>query len=79
MWAKVGEIDAALILKSCVCYKWKPKDRCKWFKHRARIVVQGYRDPHLPLLSRGAPALAKPSLILIVQWAASFGVALWNW
>ena len=52
--------------------------RGKWYKPKARIVAQGFRDPHLPLLSRDAPVLAKTSLVLILQWAASHGVSLWN-
>ena len=76
--AKSGEIPNELILRSRVCYRWKPKDGGKWFKAKARIVVQGYRDPHLPLLSRDAPVLAKTSLILLIQWAACFNVSLWN-
>ena len=75
---KLHEIPSHLILKSRVCYRWKPKDGGKWFKPKARIVVQGYQDPHLPLLSRDAPVLAKTTLVLIIQWAASFGVSLWN-
>ena len=38
----------------------------------------GFADPHLPLLSRDAPVLAKTTLVLIIQWAATFNVALWN-
>ena len=76
--AKKGEIDEKLILKSRVCYRWKPKDGGKWYKAKARIVVAGFADPHLPLLSRDAPVLAKTSLVLIIQWAATFGTSLWN-
>ena len=78
VWPKPGEVPAHLILKSRVCYGWKPKDGGKWFKPKARIVVAGYADPHLPLLSRDAPVLAKTTLILIIQWAAIFQVSLWN-
>ena len=78
VWPKQFEIAPHLILKSRVCYRWKPKDGGKWFKPKARIVVQGYMDPHLPLLSRDAPVLAKTTLVLIVQWAACFNVSLWN-
>ena len=41
-------------------------------------MVLGFADPHLPLLSRDAPVLAKSSLILVVQWAALFKVSLFN-
>ena len=73
-----NEVDPRLILKSRVCYRWKPKDGGKWFKPKARIVIQGYRDPHLPLLTRDAPVLAKTSFILILQWAACHKVSLHN-
>ena len=78
VYPKPGEIDPKLILKSRICYRWKPKDGGKWFKPKSRIVVQGYLDPHLPLLSRDAPVLAKGSLVLIIQWASGFNVKLWN-
>ena len=77
-WPKPNEIEPHLILKSRVCYKWKPKDGGKWFKPKARIVVLGYQDPHLPLLSRDAPVLAKTTLVLIIQWAACFDIILLN-
>ena len=73
-----NEVDPRLILKSRVCYRWKPKDGGKWFKPKARIVIQGYRDPHLPLLTRDAPVLAKTSFVLILQWAACHNVSLHN-
>eukprot|EP00435_Cladocopium_sp_Y103_P039387 s1919_g10.t1 len=73
-----NEVDPRLILKSRVCYRWKPKDGGKWFKAKARIVIQGYRDPHLPLLTRDAPVLAKTSFILILQWAACHRVSVHN-
>ena len=73
-----NEVDPRLILKSRVCYRWKPKDGGKWFKPKARIVIQGYRDPHLPLLTRDAPVLSKTSFVLILQWAACHGVSLHN-
>ena len=75
---KKGDIPSHLVLKSRVCYRWKPKDGGRYFKPKARIVVQGYQDPHLPLLSRDAPVLAKSTLVLIVQWAAMYQVSLWN-
>ena len=57
-YLKDNEVDPSLILKSRVCYRWKPKDGGKWFKAKARIVILGFRDPHLPLLTRDAPVLA---------------------
>ena len=75
---KKGDVDEKLILKSRVCYRWKPIDGGKRFKPKARIVVAGFADPHLPLLSRDAPVLARTTLVLIVQWAATFNVSLWN-
>ncbi len=75
---KENEVDPKLILKSRVCYRWKPKDGGKWFKAKARIVLQGYRDPHLPLLTRDSPVLSKTCFILIVQWAASNQVSIFN-
>ena len=78
VYPQPGEIDEKLILRSRICYRWKPKDGGKWFKPKSRIVVLGFLDPHLPLLSRDAPVLAKSTFILIVQWAASHGVSLWN-
>ena len=78
VYPKAGEIDERLILRSRICYRWKPKDGGKWFKPKSRIVVLGFLDPHLPLVSRDAPALAKTTFVLIIQWAASHGVSLWN-
>ncbi len=75
---KENEVDPKLILKSRVCYRWKPKDGGKWLKAKARIVLQGYRDPHLPLLTRDSPVLSKTFHSLIVQWAASNQVSLYN-
>ena len=59
IWPKKGEIDEHLILKSRVCYRWKPKDGGASFKAKARVVVLGFQDPRLPLLSRDSPVLAK--------------------
>ena len=78
IWPKKGEIDEHLILKSRVCYRWKPKDGGASFKAKARVVVLGFQDPRLPLLSRDSPVLAKTSLHLIIQWAACYQVSLAN-
>ena len=78
IWPKKGEIDEHLILKSRVCYRWKPKDGGTSFKAKARVVVLGFQDPRLPLLSRDSPVLAKTSLHLIIQWAACYQVSLAN-
>ncbi|CAE7222193.1 unnamed protein product [Symbiodinium sp. CCMP2456] len=71
-----GEVAPHLILKSRVCYRWKPVPEGQ--KAKARIVIAGFRDPHLPLLTRDAPVLARTSLHLLLQWSASFRVLLWN-
>ena len=47
-------------------------------KPRQELFLQGYRDPHLPLLTRDSPVLSKACFILIVQWAASNQVSLYN-
>ena len=78
VYPQPGEVDPKLILKSRICYRWKPKDGGVWYKPKSRIVVLGFADPHLPLLSRDAPVLAKITLVLIIQWAATFRVTLWN-
>ena len=64
-------IPRHLILTSRVCYRWKPIDGGASYKAKARIVIQGFRDPHLPLLSRDAPVLSRTGLMCILQWAAS--------
>ena len=58
MWLEENEVDPRLVMKSRVAYKWKPLDGGASHKAKARIVIQGYRDPHLPLLTRDAPVLA---------------------
>ncbi|CAE7226683.1 unnamed protein product [Symbiodinium sp. CCMP2592] len=73
---KEGAIAPHLVLRSRVCYRWKPA--ASGFKAKARVVVAGFRDPHLPLLTRDAPVLARASLHLLLQWAATFRVKLWN-
>ena len=71
----VSKIDQRLILKSRVCYRWKPRGDGTW-KPKARIVVAGFRDPHLPLLTRDSPVLTRGGLACILQWAASNKVDL---
>ena len=56
-----------LILPARVCFRWKPVDGGASFKAKARIVIQGFRDPHLPLLSRDAPVLSRIGLVDIVN------------
>ena len=73
-----SKIDRKLILPARICYKWKPMDGGSWFKAKARIVVQGFRDPHLPLLARDAPVLSKAGLVAILQWTASHNADLVN-
>ncbi|CAK9000573.1 Retrovirus-related Pol polyprotein from transposon RE1 (Retro element 1) (AtRE1) [Includes: Protease RE1 [Durusdinium trenchii] len=67
-----------LILPSRVCYRWKPIDGGTSHKAQACIVIQGFRDPHLPLLSRDAPVLSRIGLMALLQWAASMGTDLVN-
>ena len=71
-------IPKHLILPSRVCYRWKPIDGGTSHKAKARIVIQGFRDPHLPLLSRDAPVLSRIGLMALLQWAASMGTDLVN-
>ncbi|CAK8999613.1 Copia protein (Gag-int-pol protein) [Cleaved into: Copia VLP protein [Durusdinium trenchii] len=67
-----------LILPAQVCFRWKPIDGGASFKAKARIVIQGFRDPHLPLLSRDAPVLSRIGLMCILQWACSHQVDIVN-
>ena len=60
VYCDVSKIDPRLILKSRVCYRWKPKNDGT-YKAKARVVVAGFRDPHLPLLSRDSRA--EPGLV----------------
>ena len=77
----VAKIDPNLILRSRVCYRWKPKPGktgSEAFKAKARIVVAGFKDPHLPLLPRDSPVLSRSGLMLILQWSCSHRVSLHN-
>ena len=47
-------------------------------KAKSRLVVQGFRDPHLPLLARDAAVLARSSLACLLQFASSLGLELLN-
>ena len=76
VWVRQGEIAAHLVLKSRICYRWKPAQ--EGLRAKARIVIAGLRDPHLTLLTRESPVLAKTSFHLILQWASSHHVLLWN-
>lgn len=53
-------------------------DGGSWFKAKARIVAQGFRDPHLPLLSRDAPVLSRAGLFCLLQWASTHHAPLFN-
>ena len=82
-WASCKQVDSAnvpkhLILPSRVCYRWKPVPSTGGFKAKARIVIQGFRDPHLPLLTRDAPVLSRNGFMVILQWSACFKTVLWN-
>ena len=77
--AVVGsKVSKDLILPSRVCYRWKPTPNTGGYKAKARIVIQGFRDPHLPLLTRDAPVLSRNGMMTILQWSASFGSKLYN-
>ena len=73
----VSKVDPALILRSRVCYRWKPKGAGS-FKPKARIVVAGFKDPHLPLLSRDSPVLSRAGLMCLLQWSSTNQVDLLN-
>ena len=77
VYVDVNKIDPSLILKSRVCFRWKPRGGGT-FKPNARIVIAGYRDPHLPLLSRDSPVLSRAGLHCILQWATSLRIPLWT-
>ncbi|CAE7314402.1 unnamed protein product, partial [Symbiodinium sp. CCMP2592] len=77
VWLDPKKIPAHLILKSRVCFRWKPKADGS-FKPKARIVIAGFPDPHLPLLTRDAPVLSRAGFSAILQWATTHGVRLWN-
>lgn len=74
----VNAIPKELILPSRVCYRWKPLDGGASCCAKARIVIQGFRDPHLPLLARDAPVLRRIGLMCILQWACSLNLDIWN-
>lgn len=73
-----SKVSKELILPSRVCYRWKPTPNTGGYKAKARIVIQGFRDPHLPLLTRGAPVLSRNGMMVILQWSASHWTTLWN-
>lgn len=64
-------IAKKLIIPARTCFKWKILADGYSKKAKARIVVQGFRDPHLPLLARDAPVLARLSLMAIIQWQST--------
>ena len=41
-------------------------------------MVVGFRDPHLPLLTRDAPVLSRAGLQGLLQWTATNGGILFN-
>ena len=77
IWVDLEKIDPSLILKSRICYRWKPKGNGS-YKPKARIVIAGYRDPHLPLLSRDSPVLSRAGLHCVLQWSTSLKVPLFS-
>ena len=54
------------VLPARVAYRWKPTAN-EGHKAKARIVVQGFRDPHLPLLARDSPVLTRAGFLLLLQ------------
>ena len=77
VWCDTSKLDPKLILASRVCFRWKIKADGS-LKPKARIVVAGFRDPHLPLLTRDSPVLSRCGLACILQWAASNRTVLAN-
>ena len=69
VYVDVNKIDPSLILKSRVCFRWKPKGDGS-YKPKAQIVIAGYRDPHLPLLSGDSRVLSRFALYLSVGYLA---------
>lgn len=59
---------------SLEAHRW----RCFFQSKGARIVVQGLRSPHLPMLARDAPVLSRIGLMCILQFASMFNLDLWN-
>ena len=81
-WSSCGVVAGAkvpkeLILPSRVCYRWKPTPNTGGYKAKARIVIQGFRDSHLPLLT-DAPVLSRNGMMTILQWSASYGTTLYD-
>lgn len=68
----LAHVSPERILATRVCYRNK-KAAFPWMpiKYKARIVCRGDRDPDLLTLRRDAPTLARLSLMLICQLAAS--------
>ena len=73
----IDKIDPSLVLRSRVCYRCKTKDDSS-VKPKARIVVAGFKDPRLPLLTRDAPVLSRAGLQCLLQWTASNKGVLYN-
>ena len=71
-----NEVPNHLILRSRLCYRWKPVPEGQ--RAKARIVIAGFKDPHLAVLTRDAPVLARTSFHLILQWSSCHRVKLHN-
>jgi hypothetical protein len=67
--AELRNIRKSHVLPSRVGYRWKPIPQGR--KAKARIVVQGFRDPHLPLLARDSPVLTRAGLFCLLQTCCS--------
>ena len=57
-------VDRSHILSARCCYRWKPT--ADGFKCKCRVVVAGFRDPHLALLARDSPVLTRAGFHLIL-------------
>ena len=68
---EIKRFSKSHVLPARVAYRWKPIPECR--KAKARIVVQGFRDPHLPLLVRDSPVLSRTGFFAILQTAANNG------
>ena len=72
------KIPKELILPSRLAYRWKPVHEPPWSKAKARLVCQGFRDPHLHLLARDSPVLSRAGMMCLLQASLSHGFDLWS-
>ena len=57
--------------------RWKPTDD-GGAKAKSRIVILGFKDPHVLQLERSAPTPTNEAFTTIMQVFASTGVAAWS-